>query len=121
MLWWLLCLAATAEPWLSRLRRQRRLTRQTRPPQRHPRSSRKVFQAGQEALNHNQLDEAERDFREVLSANPEVGGAYANLGVVYMRRKQWTKALEMLRKAERLMPQVPGNPTKYRPRLLPAK
>jgi tetratricopeptide (TPR) repeat protein len=59
-------------------------------------------------LKHNRLDEAERDFRNVLAANPGVGGAYANLGVVYMRRKQWTKALEMLHQAEHLMPQVAG-------------
>ncbi len=67
-----------------------------------------LFEAGQDALNQGRLDEAERDFRQVLAANPRAGGAYANLGVVYMRRKQWTKALEMLRKAEHLMPQVPG-------------
>lgn len=67
-----------------------------------------LFQAGQDALNQGRLDEAERDFRQVLTANPQVGGAYANLGVVYMRRKQWAKALENLRQAERLMPQVAG-------------
>ncbi len=59
-------------------------------------------------MNRGRLEEAERDFRQVLAANPQVGGAYANLGVVYMRRKQWVKALEMLRKAEHLMPQVAG-------------
>jgi tetratricopeptide (TPR) repeat protein len=67
-----------------------------------------LFQAGQDALHRGRLDEAERDFREVLKANPQVGGAYANLGVVYMRRKQWANALESLRKAEGLMPQVAG-------------
>ena len=67
-----------------------------------------LFQRGQAALNQGRLEEAERDFRQVLEANPEVGGAYANLGVVYMRRKQWPKALELLGKAESLMPQVPG-------------
>ena len=67
-----------------------------------------IFRAGQEALNHGQLDAAERDFRAVLAADPQSGAAYANLGVVYMRRKQWTKALEMLHHAERLLPQVPG-------------
>jgi tetratricopeptide (TPR) repeat protein len=67
-----------------------------------------VFQAGQDALNQGRLDEAERDFLKVIGANPQVGGAYANLGVVYMRRKQWVKALEMLHNAERLMPQVSG-------------
>jgi tetratricopeptide (TPR) repeat protein len=67
-----------------------------------------LFQQGQDALNHGRLDEAERTFREVLALNPQLAGAYANLGVVYMRRKQWTKALEMLNKAERLAPQVAG-------------
>ena len=68
----------------------------------------KLFQAGQDALNQSRLDEAERDFRQVLALNPQAGGAYANLGVVYMRRKQWTKALAMLHKAEHLMPHEAG-------------
>jgi tetratricopeptide (TPR) repeat protein len=59
-------------------------------------------------LKENRLAEAELDFRRVLAADPQAGGAYANLGVVYMRRKQWTKALEMLRKAEHLFPQEAG-------------
>ena len=65
-----------------------------------------LFQRGQEVLAHGQLDEAARGFRGVLAADPKAGGAYANLGVVYMRRKQWAKALEMLEKAERLMPKM---------------
>lgn len=67
-----------------------------------------VFQDGQDALTHGRLDEAERDFRQVLKLNPQLGGAYANLGVVYIRRKQWTQALESLRNAEHLLPQVAG-------------
>ena len=67
-----------------------------------------LFQRGQAALNAGRLNEAEHDFRQVVAANPKVGGAYANLGVVYMRRKQWTQALEMLRKAEHLLPEVAG-------------
>jgi tetratricopeptide (TPR) repeat protein len=68
----------------------------------------RLFQEGQDALNRGSLDEAERDFRAVLAVNPQLGGAYANLGVVCMRRKEWTMALKELREAERLMPQVPG-------------
>jgi tetratricopeptide (TPR) repeat protein len=67
-----------------------------------------LFQRGQDALNRGQLDEAEHDFRAVLSVDPQAGAAYANLGVVYMRRKQWPLALTHLKKAERLMPQVAG-------------
>jgi tetratricopeptide (TPR) repeat protein len=68
----------------------------------------KLFQAGQDALNKAGLDEAERDFLAVLALNPQSGAAYANLGVVYMRRKQWTKALASLHQAERLMPLEAG-------------
>ncbi len=67
-----------------------------------------LFRAGQDALNQGRLDEAERDFRQVLAVNPQAGGAYANLGVVYMRRKQWTNATEMLRKAKHLLPREAG-------------
>jgi tetratricopeptide (TPR) repeat protein len=67
-----------------------------------------LFQHGQEALNQGRLNEAEHDFRQILALDPQAGAAYANLGVVYMRRKQWTQALEMLRKAEHLLPQVAG-------------
>ena len=67
-----------------------------------------IFQHGQDALNHGRLDEAEHDFHQILALDPQAGAAYANLGVVYMRRKQWTKALDSLNKAENLMPQVAG-------------
>ena len=65
-----------------------------------------LFQRGQDALAHSRLDEAERDFRQVLRIDPQAGAAYANLGVVYMRRKQWGKALPELEKAERLIPKA---------------
>jgi tetratricopeptide (TPR) repeat protein len=68
----------------------------------------KLFQRGQDALTHGQLEEAERSFRGVLRADPRSGAAYANLGVVYMRRRQWTRALESLQKAQQLLPQVAG-------------
>jgi tetratricopeptide (TPR) repeat protein len=67
-----------------------------------------LFRSGEDALNGGRLDEAERDFRQVLAVNPQVGGAYANLGVVYMKRRQWAESLGPLRKAERLMPHEPG-------------
>ena len=67
-----------------------------------------IFQRGQEDLAAGRLDEAERRFQQVLQLDPQAGAAYANLGVISMRRKQWTKALESLEKAERLMPLVPG-------------
>jgi tetratricopeptide (TPR) repeat protein len=74
----------------------------------HPADPAKLFQRGQDALTRGHLDDAERDFRGVLQLDPQSGAAYANLGVVYMRRKQWNKALESLEKAAHLMPQLTG-------------
>ncbi len=67
-----------------------------------------VFQHGQEALKNGNLDQAEKDFRQVVQLDPSSGAAYANLGVVYMRRRQWDRALGELHRAEKLMPGVPG-------------
>jgi tetratricopeptide (TPR) repeat protein len=72
------------------------------------RDPRLLFEAGEAALHAGKLDDAGRDFREVLALNPSVGGAYANLGVIHMRRKQWPQALEMLRRAEKLAPDLAG-------------
>ncbi|MGP0020889.1 MAG: tetratricopeptide repeat protein [Candidatus Sulfotelmatobacter sp.] len=67
-----------------------------------------LFQAGEGALKNGDLGAAETSFRSVLALNPQAAGAYANLGVIEMRRKQWQRAREMLRRAESLAPDVPG-------------
>ena len=72
------------------------------------RDPQKLFEAGEAALHAGKLDDAERAFRQVLAINPGVAGAYANLGVIHMRRKQWPQALEMLHKAEKLAPDIAG-------------
>ena len=72
------------------------------------RDPQKLFEAGEAALRAGKLDDAARDFGQVLAINPGVAGAYANLGVIHMRRKQWAQALNMLRKAEKLAPGVAG-------------
>ncbi len=77
----------------------------TTPAARDPRIA---FEAGEAALRAGKLDESEHAFRKVLSIDPGAAGAYANLGVIYMRRKQWTQALEMLHKAEKLAPEMAG-------------
>jgi len=72
------------------------------------RDPQKLFAAGEAALHAGKLDDAEHKFRQVLAINPGVAGAYANLGVIHMRRKQWPQALEMLHKAEKLAPDIAG-------------
>ncbi|PYX92913.1 MAG: hypothetical protein DMG71_16705, partial [Acidobacteria bacterium] len=72
------------------------------------RNPQEVFAEGEAALRSGDLAGAERAFRQALAGDPKMAGAYANLGVIYMRRKQWNAALEMLQKAGRLAPGVPG-------------
>lgn len=66
------------------------------------------FSAGESALKSNRLNEAEREFRAALACHPHAAAAYVDLGVVAMRRKQWTQALSLLQHAERLAPKMSG-------------
>jgi len=71
-------------------------------------SPQELFVQGENALRAGELQGAEASFQQVIKLDPQAAGAYANLGVIYMRRKQWNQALRMLRKAERLAPKVAG-------------
>jgi tetratricopeptide (TPR) repeat protein len=73
-----------------------------------PSSIKQSFEAGEAALRAGELDRAEREFRKVIAADPRSAGAYANLGVINMRKKQWAEALRMLREADHLAPKVAG-------------
>lgn len=67
-----------------------------------------AFAKGQAALQSGDLDSAERNFRAVIATDPGAGAAYANLGVIAMRRKQWERALNLFEKAEKLEPSMSG-------------
>ncbi len=54
------------------------------------------------------LPTAEASFQKVLSLDPQAAPAYANLGVIAMRRQQWDLALAQLEKAEKLDPRMTG-------------
>ncbi len=69
---------------------------------------RQTYEEGQQALSENRLADAEKAFHQVLALNPQDAGAYVNLGVIAMRRKQWEAALRNLKQGERLAPGVPG-------------
>lgn len=67
-----------------------------------------LFAQGQSALQKGDLVSAEASFRSVLVLDPQSGAAYANLGVIAMRRKEWDHALTLLQKAETLEPKMSG-------------
>jgi len=66
------------------------------------------FAKGQTALQSGDLDAAEEAFRKVLVADSRAGSAYANLGVIAMRRKDWDHAIMLLHKAQKLEPKMAG-------------
>jgi tetratricopeptide (TPR) repeat protein len=67
-----------------------------------------LFGSGEAALRAGNLAQAEISFKKVLTQDPNSAGAYANLGVIAMRRQNWPAALDLLHKAERLAPNVAG-------------
>src|SRR5258708_9106159 len=81
-----------------------------RPPGPHTASTaanvQQLFVAGETALRAGDLATAEKSFRRVLTQDPHMAGAYANLGVIAMRRHQWSQALTLLNRAEKLAPKI---------------
>jgi tetratricopeptide (TPR) repeat protein len=69
---------------------------------------RQMFEAGESAMRTGNLAEAEKNFLQIVATTPGDVGAHANLGVIYMRQQKWKRALEELRAAEKLAPQIPG-------------
>jgi len=69
---------------------------------------RQIYLDGESALKAGRLDEAESKFLKVAAMQPKDLGAHVNLGVIYMRQKNWDRALEEFGKAEKLAPQIPG-------------
>src|ERR1700722_8841790 len=67
-----------------------------------------AFARGQQALQTGDLATADASFRRVLTIDPQAAPAYANLGVIAMRRQQWDQALTLLQKAEKLDPKMTG-------------
>ena len=70
---------------------------------------RAVFQQAQRALAAGDYARAESGFRQVLKLDPHAAtAAYVNLGVIYMRTEKYDAAIDSLKKAQALAPQVVG-------------
>jgi tetratricopeptide (TPR) repeat protein len=69
---------------------------------------RRDLEAAESAMRSGQLEEAEKHFLKIAAMRPQELRAHVNLGVIYMRQKNWKRALEELRTAEKLAPQIPG-------------
>jgi tetratricopeptide (TPR) repeat protein len=57
------------------------------------------YQRAQQAISEKRLDDAAREFREILKLNPLIAGAHANLGLLAYQQARYTEASEELRAA----------------------
>jgi tetratricopeptide (TPR) repeat protein len=67
----------------------------------------RAFDAARTALRAGRIDEAERGFRALTQTNPELGGAYANLGLIYDQAGKPELAVAALESAVRASPKQP--------------
>ena len=58
-------------------------------------------------LNSNKLDKAKEIFVEFKSERPELAGPYANLAVIYLKKNDPDKALELVKIAVEKNPKLP--------------
>ncbi len=57
------------------------------------------YQRAQQALAARRLNDAAREFREILKLNPAIAGAHANLGLLAYQQGQYVEASQELRAA----------------------
>lgn len=69
-----------------------------------PRKARTTFEKGFSAMQHGQLEEARKDFLEVIRLDPKLSRAYNALGVISGQQKDRTGAREYFEKALELNP-----------------
>ena len=70
-------------------------------------AAQRAFDDARRALRANRTDEAERGFRALAQSNPELGGAHANLGVIYRQQGKLPEAVAAFEQAVKASPQQP--------------
>ncbi|HEY2560117.1 MAG TPA: tetratricopeptide repeat protein [Caldimonas sp.] len=70
-------------------------------------ATQRAFDDASRALRSGRVDEAERAYRALAQANPELGGPHANLGVIYRQAGKLKESLAELEQAVKLSPQQP--------------
>ena len=70
-------------------------------------ATQRAFDDALRALRAGRLDEAERGFRALTLSNPELGGPYANLGVIHRQQGKLPESASDLEQATRLSPNQP--------------
>jgi Flp pilus assembly protein TadD len=70
-------------------------------------NAQRAFDAARRSLAAGRTEEAERAFAALAKTNPELGGAHANLGLIYSRAGKTDEAVAALEQAVRASPKQP--------------
>lgn len=70
-------------------------------------NAQRAFDAARRSLAAGRTEEAERAFAALAKSNPELGGAHANLGLIYSRAGKTDEAVTALEQAVRASPKQP--------------
>jgi len=70
-------------------------------------TTQRAFDDASRALRSGRVDEAERAYKSLAQANPELGGPHANLGVIYRQNGRLTESASELEQAVKLNPRQP--------------
>ncbi|MEO8310052.1 MAG: tetratricopeptide repeat protein [Caldimonas sp.] len=72
-----------------------------------PPATQRAFDDASRALRSGRVDEAERAYKALAQANPELGGPHANLGVIYRQTGKVKESVAELEQAAKLSPRQP--------------
>jgi tetratricopeptide (TPR) repeat protein len=67
-------------------------------------SAARYLQAGDKNFKAGLLSDAALNYRKAIQKNPGFGQAYYGLGLVYLEKKDYQEAYEMLDKASHILP-----------------
>jgi tetratricopeptide (TPR) repeat protein len=70
-------------------------------------ATQRAFDDASRALRSGRVDEAERAYKALAQANPELGGPHANLGVIYRQAGKVSESVAALEQATKLSPRQP--------------
>lgn len=70
-------------------------------------ATQRAFDDASRALRSGRVDEAERAYKALAQANPELGGPHANLGVIYRQTGKVNESVAALEQAVKLSPRQP--------------
>ncbi|HEV7574587.1 MAG TPA: tetratricopeptide repeat protein [Caldimonas sp.] len=70
-------------------------------------ATQRAFDDASRALRSGRVDEAERAYKALAQANPELGGPRANLGVIYRQSGKVNESVVELEQATKLSPRQP--------------